>query len=104
MRYLTDLTASMNHAVSPLDISVITDTPALRRFYNGYYLPKFTYLSADDYCVSLALGASYPLSLFSKDGWLNLTVNASMKKYSGDSPLFKDTDKNALGIKLNYTF
>lgn len=104
MRYLTDITASMNHAVSPLDISVITDTPALRRFYNGYYLPKFTYLSADDYCVSLALGASYPLSLFSKDGWLNLTVNASMKKYSGDSPLFKDTDKNALGIKLNYTF
>ncbi len=104
MRFLTEVSGGMNHALKPLDISVLTNEAPLERFYKGYYLPKYTYLSAEDYYASIQLGASYPLALFSSNGWLNLTVDASIRKYSDKSPIFKDTDKKNIGLKLNYTF
>ena len=104
MRYTTQVYAGMNHALKPLDISVALNDAPTKRFYYGYYLPKYTYLSSNDYCVSLKLGASYPLSLFSQAGWLNLTMDASLNKYTGDSSILTGTDKKAFGIKLNYTF
>ena len=94
----------MNHALKPLEMEVATGTPLDRKILNGYYKPKYTYLSAQDYHATVSLSGSYPLELLSQQGWLTLTASGALQGYTADDSLFKDADRKSFTLKLNYTF
>ena len=104
MRFKADVNGGMNHALKPLEMEVATGTPLDRKILNGYYKPKYTYLSAQDYHATVSLSGSYPLELLSQQGWLTLTASGAMQGYTGDDDLFKDADRKSFTLKLNYTF
>jgi len=96
--------AGMDYALKSLDLAIELSDNAHRRFYNGYYQPKYAYLSADDWYAGLGLSALYPVFSSGRASWIGLSMGLSMVSYIGAADIFESTDRKTIQASVSYTF
>lgn len=96
------VSGSYEKAINPLDISVATPKPADKRFYRGYFLPKYEYLASDSY--GAGLGFSYYNSSLMDNCTIRISGNGSFRGYLGDYPAFCDGNRVYSDISVGLIF
>lgn len=86
------------------DIYLDDFPPVLQPMANKYTKPAFDALMAGSYCIQAGAEATFPIKVKNYQTWLRVSADYAYKGYTGNSPLLKDTNRNAVNCGVSILF
>lgn len=104
IKYEATAFGGMDKAIGKLDLTVVTPKVQQKRFYNRYFLPKYSYLASDSFNVGFGASVCYPIDVNGKETALKLSVRASYRNCQSDYSGLDGTGRTDASFAVGYTF